>query len=528
MRRVLVSVLAALLVLGVAGIVSARGSTEGAASGQKVKVTFWKELHADKLAPIYKNLGESELYKEVQKRLNIEIEFLHAPSSNVRDQFNLIVASGDLPDIMEFGLTSYPGGPAKAIADGVTVKHNEIFEKYAPNLTAIYKAHPEWAKQAKLDDGSFYGFPFIRGHPALAVWNGAMFRKDWLDELGLKSPVTIDDWYAVLTAFKQKKKIEYPFSFRQKAVGQDGDDLFFGSALSGAWGVTRSWFLDEKGEVRYGSMEPGWKDFVATMAKWFKEGLIDPDFPVQDTQTWRAKVMGNKVGAMITNVGGGMGFFYDNVKKTNPGFQLMGVPNPVLKAGQKSRFGQKDWDAHDPSAGFITSKNKHVPESARLLDYGYGKEGDILYNFGVEGKSFNWVNGYPKYTEAVTKDPNYAMAVAMSRWMRSHYAGQFVQRIEYFEQFMAYPDQVATAKIWGESSDHSWRMPRTAPTVEESTKMASIMNEVNIYTDEMFVKFVMGQASLDQWDAYVAQIRKLRIDEAIAIQKAALERYNKR
>lgn len=530
MRRALVWFLAAMLVLGTAGVAFGSGATEGtSAAAQPVKITYWKELNADKLAPIFKNLGESDLYKELQKRLNVQIEFLHAPSSNAKDQFNLIVASRDLPDIMEWDLNgSYPGGPAKAIADGVSQRHNEIFDKYGPNLSALYKTHPEWVKQAKLDDGSFYAFPFIRGHPALAVWNGPMFRKDWLDEVGLKPPTTIDEWYTALTAFKQKKGIQYPFSFRQKAIGQDGNDLFFGGAFPGAWGVNRDFYLGEKGEIQYGQMQPGWKDFVATMARWFKEGLIDPDFPVQDTQTWRAKVMSNKVGAMVTNVGGGMGFFYDNVKKTNPTFTLVGVPDPVLKAGQKSRFGQKDWEVHIPSRAFITPLNKHVPESARLLDYGYGKEGDILMNFGVEAKSFNWVNGYPKYTDAITKDPNFAMAVAMSRWMRSHYDGPFVQRIEYFEQFMAYPDQVACAKTWGEASDFSWRMPRVAFTAEESTKMATIMNDLNIYTDEMLVKFVMGQASLDQWDSYIAQIKKLRIDEALAVYKAALERYNKR
>jgi putative aldouronate transport system substrate-binding protein len=292
--------------------------------------------------------------------------------------------------------------------------------------------------------------------------------------------------------------------------------------------VNRGFYLGADGTVEYGPMMPAWKDMVSTLAKWFKEGLVDPDFPVHDTQTWRAKVMSSKVGAIISNVGGGMGFFYDNVKKDNPGFTLVGVPNPVLKAGTKSRFGQSDWTVHIPGYAFITPKNKDVATSARLLDYGYGKDGDILMNFGLEGVSFNWVNGYPRYTDAVTKDPNYAMAVSMSRWMRSHYDGAFVQRIEYFEQFMKYPDQVVTAKTWADSSDFSWRLPRISFGAEESTRLAAIMNEVNVYTDEMFVKFVMGQMGMDQWDAYVAQVRKLKIDEALAMNQAALLRYNKR
>jgi putative aldouronate transport system substrate-binding protein len=520
-----------LAILGLAcavGAFAAGASDQGASKGP-VKIKYWKELNADKLAPIFKSLNESELYKELQQRLNVEIEFLHAPTSNVRDQFNLIVASRDLPDIMEYDLANrYPGGGAKAISDGVTQKHNEIFDKYAPNLTALYKSHPEWARQAKLDDGTYFGFPFIRGNDGLMVYFGPQFRKDWLDELGLKVPTNIDEWYTTLKAFKDRKKVEFPFSFQQKGVGASENDLFQGGTLSGAWGVNRGFYLDENKQVRYGNIEPGWRDFLITMNKWFKEGLIDPDFPVQDTQTWRAKVMSDKVGAFVNLVGGGMGFFYDNVKPKNPNFALVGAPNPALKAGMKTRFGQKQWDVPMPGYGFITPLNKHVPESAKLLDYGYGKDGDILFNFGIEGKSFNWVSGYPKYTDAVTKNPNYAMAVAMSQWMRSHYDGMFVQRIEYFEQFMKYPDQVAAAKTWAGSSDFSWRLPPISTTAEESSRLAAIMTELNVYTDEVFVKAVFGQFSLDQWDAYVAQVKKLRVDEALAIEKAAVERYAKR
>jgi putative aldouronate transport system substrate-binding protein len=440
------------------------------------------------------------------------------------------VASRELPDIMEYDLRSnYPGGPAKAISDGVTVKHNEIIEKYAPNLRALYKASPEWARQAKLDDGTLYGFPFIRGDEALLVYFGPQFRADWLAELNLQVPTNIDDWYLVLKTFKEKKKIEFPLSFRQKGVGQDGNDLFDGGALPGAWGVNRGFYLDQNKQARYGNMEPGWRDFVTTMAQWYKEGLIDPDFPVQDLKTWRAKVLDGKVGAIFNNVGSGMGYFYDTLLPKNPKFRLAGAPNPSLKAGGRSRFGAKQWDVPTPSTAYITPANKNVQRSAAFLDFGYGEEGHMVFNFGFEGKSYNMVNGYPKYTDLVTKNPQgLAMGVAMSPWMRSHIGGPFVQDVRYLEQYLQYPDQIAAAKTWSGSSDFSWRFPQIAPTAEESSKMATIMTDLNTYTDEMFLKFVMGQAGLDQWDAYVAQIRKLKVDEAIAIQKASLERYDKR
>jgi putative aldouronate transport system substrate-binding protein len=528
MKRLVLLLALAIFAAAVATEVFAGAEPEKAATGP-TKIKYWWDMPADKAVQIYKNMGESEIYKYLQQKFNMQIEFLHPPVGQGRDQFNLIVASRDLPDVMEFDLRGlYPGGAAKAIADGVVVKHNDIIAKYAPNLTALYKAHPDWERLAKLDDGSLYGFPFIRGNEGLMSYRGPQYRKDWLDELGLKVPTTIDEFYNVVKAFKDKKKIEYPVSFREKGVGQDGDDLFDNSSLSGAWGVTRGFFLDENKQIKYGNIEPGFKDFLITMNKWFKEGLIDPDFPVQDLKTWRAKIMDGKVGAYFNLVGGGMGFFYDNVKPKNPTFALVGGPYLTLKAGQKSRFGQKDWDVPTPSKAFITPLNKSVPQTAAFLDYGYGKEGDLVFNFGFAGVSYNMVNGYPKYTEAVTKDPNLPMSIAMSKWMRSHYDGPMVQRIEYFEQFMKYPDQVAAAKTWAASSDFSYRMPPVTATAEESSKIAAIMNEVNVYTDEMFVKFFMGQAGFDQWDAYVAQVKKLRIDEALAIQKAALERFNKR
>ena len=524
MKRQVVLVVA---LLALATSLYAGGETEKAAAGP-VKIKYWMDIPADKVVQIYKSLNESELYKELQKRLGVEIEFLHPPVGQARDQFNLMVASREFPDVVEFNLNGYPGGPAKALADGVVGSHNEIIEKYAPNLSAVYKANPEYLRQAKLDDGTLYGFPFIRGDETLMTYRGPQFRKDWLDELGLKVPATIDEWYTVLKTFKTKKGVEYPFSFRQKGVGQDGNDLFDPPSVPGAWGVSRGFYFDANKQVRFGNMEPGFKDFLVTMNKWFKEGLIDPDFPVQDLKTWRAKVMDDKVGAYCNLVGGGMGFFYNNMKPTKPNWTLVGGPHPTLKGG-KSRFGQKDWDVPNPSQAFITPLSKNVEASARFLDFGYGKEGDMMFNYGFEGVSYKMINGYPTYTDAVVKDPaGLPMGVAMSKWMRSHYAGPFVQRLPYFEQFMQYPDQVNAAKTWAGSSDFSYRIPPVSATAEESSKMAAIMNELNVYSDEMLVKFFMGQAGFDQWDAYVAQIKKMKVDEAIAIQEAAVARYNKR
>jgi putative aldouronate transport system substrate-binding protein len=496
-----------------------------------VTIKYWVDMPSDKVAPVFKNMAEIEMYKELESRTGVKVEFMHPPAGQANEQFNLMIASRDLPDVIErnfqdSGAGGYPGGPEKAIADGVIIKLNDLIDKNAPNLKKLFTDNKDYDKLSKTDNGTYYTFPFIRGDDALMVFFGPQFRKDWLDEVGLAVPETIDEWYTVLKAFKEKKKVEFPFSFRQNP-GSGANDLGGGDGFIGAWGIAKGYYIED-GKVKFGSIEPSFKDCLKTLNQWFDEKLIDPDFASQDLKTWRAKVTDNKVGAYMGLTGGGMGYFYDLVKANDPTFALVGAPNPTLKKGEKSHFGQKDWPVSNACAQ-ITTTNKHPEETAKWLDYGYGPEGHILFNFGIEGKSFTMQNDYPKYTDWVVKNPEgKSMALAMSTYMRSHYNGPFVQDKRYFEQFLKYPDQLKAVETWAGSSTFDRRLPKITATPDESTTFATIMNEINTYVDEMFLKFVMGQESIDKFDDYVAQVRKMKIDEALAIQQAALERYNKR
>jgi putative aldouronate transport system substrate-binding protein len=68
------------------------------------------------------------------------------------------------------------------------------------------KAHPEYDRMIRTDNGSYYCFPMLRDDPRLLNATGLIIRKDWLDELGLAVPTTIDEWYTVLRAFKEKRE----------------------------------------------------------------------------------------------------------------------------------------------------------------------------------------------------------------------------------------------------------------------------------------------------------------------------------
>src|SRR5712692_9413915 len=171
---------------------------------QPLTLTYWAPMSTN-VAASMKSFGEMGCYVELEKRTRIHLDFQHPPLQQEQDQFNLLVASGKYPDVVEFDwLHSYAGGPSKAIKDGVIVRLNDAIDRYAPNFKKLLADHPEWRKQIVTDEGDLYAFPFLRSEPILLTFIGPVIRSDWLTKLGLKTPTTLDDWHTMLKAFKDQ------------------------------------------------------------------------------------------------------------------------------------------------------------------------------------------------------------------------------------------------------------------------------------------------------------------------------------
>lgn len=137
--------------------------TEWPIKDKSVTLTYWCSLNST-VSKSRQNLGETELYKELEKRTGVKVQFIHPPATGVADNFNLMMASGDLPDIIEYNwLNSYSGGPEKAIQDGNIIKLNDLFDKYAVILKEYLNSNKDIDKMVKTDSGSYYVFPFLRG-----------------------------------------------------------------------------------------------------------------------------------------------------------------------------------------------------------------------------------------------------------------------------------------------------------------------------------------------------------------------------
>ena len=85
-------------------------------------------------------------------------------------------------------------------------------------------------------------------------------------------------------------------------------------------------------------------------------------------------------------------------------------------------------------------------------------------------------------------------------------------------------------KIWNEYKDLAYEkmMPRVSMTTEEASELATMNSLINDYRDEMMVKFIMGQESLDNLSKFTEQLKNLGVERAIEIYQAAYDRYQAR
>ncbi|WP_127585719.1 extracellular solute-binding protein [Paenibacillus koleovorans] len=485
-------------------------SSQTAAPVEKIdKLKYWVYLNSNSAASI-KNLSEHGAYKKKQEKTGVVAEFIHPQSD---EAFNLMMASKDLPDIIEAGWISLPGGPEKYIKDGKIIRLNEYIDKYAPNLSKLLKENPEMKKIISTDSGAIYSFPFYRGDPFLLTFMGIAMRQDWLNNLGLKTPETIDEWYTVLKAFKNGdpnkngKADEVPLYYKWDQLG-----------FQSAWGILNE-FYQENGKVKYGMLEPQFKEYIATLNKWYKEGLIDPDYATMDTKLRDAKLTGDQLGAHVQYT---VGRYNALMEGKHPTFEMKAAPYPVMTKGTKPIIGQKD-PAFTGNGAAITTSAKNIPALVQWMDFNYGPEGNMLFNFGIEGETYKMENNYPKFIPEALNDNN-----LMGRMTLSSAYGPFVQDKRWMEQKSATSRNGRhSLDVWM-NADNQKHLPRLTPTPEESSEYAAIMNDIKTFTKEMLDKFVMGIEPMDKFDNFVKTLKNMGIDRAIAIQQAALQRYNAR
>lgn len=330
--------------------------------------------------------ADNPVLKEFEKRTNSKLNITWVSGANATDyvdRLNVVLSSGDLPDLLKL--------------DDMT---NPLFQQMVQqgafwDLTPYLKDYSNLMTYPKVvwDNTKIDGKNFVI--PVARPLNGFVFaniRKDWLDQLGLKVPETIDDFYNVAKAFKEKmpdgKQDTYGFTMR---ANEFLDYVFTNS--NGRW-------KDVNGELIDANFDPGMRESLLFKRKMYEEGLIPPDFAVmKDSQFWDLATSG-RAGITAETIEAQWRWTYDQWKR-----------DPKVEWLPLSSLSYKDGPFVPEYRGYIgvLAIPKKVPEEKMkkilsVLDFGASKEGGELSLYGIKGVHYNEVDGMKVTTDQAVKD----------------------------------------------------------------------------------------------------------------------------
>ena len=488
-----------------------------------IKITYYTRMEPN-VGAIVKSYADTEYFKELAKRTNVNVEFIHPAAGQELNQLNLLIASGQYPDIIENTGQSFPNGNENGIDDKVIIDLKEGVNKYMPNLKKIFDENAAVKKGVITSKGYYGAIPGLNIPSSEATTGGVFIRKDWLDELNIKAPESISDWYNVLKTLKEKKNIAYPLSVSWNDLKNSGSNIF-----RGAYGVTSAFYQDN-GKIKYGPLEQGYKDWVTEMNKWYNEGLLDKEFMTLTPALIDARVTNNQTAAVYGGIGGTLGKYLPLIQQKDSKATMVATKQVALKNGEIAKIAP--YNPLIASQINISSTNKYMPETLKWLDYMYSEEGNILKNFGVEGVTYKMENGYPKYTDLITKNPDgLPMVKALTKYTQANYAAPGKQDKRYLEQYYTTPEQIDALNNLKAHDTAKYTLMDVPlanfTTQEEQDFFTQNMSQIQTYMEEMTLKFIVGQEPLSNFDTkYKEQLKKMNIEKAISYRQIEFDKYN--
>ena len=465
------------------------------------------------LTGIINDYNENGFFEELEKRTGVHLEFIIPAAGNEKEAYNLMIASGELADIITHNGYEYPEGLDAAVDDGYYLDLTPYLDTCLPDYNRVRTSDPVMEKSTTTDKGRVVGLHILYTEKQ-GPWMGMQIRKDWLDELGLDMPETYDELETVLKAFKEEKNAYAPISIGKKGTMETSH------ALSAGYGVMET-YQQVDGKVLYGPMEEGWREYLTMLNRWYEEGLIDPDFMTNGG--WQVDT-----GMVLNGDTGVWNAMYTMISQYEADGNIEVVPmaSPKKEKGDKLHIRRED--GYVGNCVTISADCKYPEIAMKLWNYLYSEEGSLLANYGIEGDTFNYVDGKPQVSDKITNNADYSMSQAQALYLMppSRFGGLY----DWTRELASVPEKdVKAFDIWSEADDSYIIPSRISLSSEEASEFAKLNAEITTYMEENSVKFITGVLDIDtEWDNYVQQLKDLGVERAIEIKQAALERFNER
>lgn len=337
--------------------------------------------------------------KAIEEKFNVEIQPLFYEENKYQDKKVMLMAGGEIPDLI------YELDPLHVFNDVdqdfvVEVPYDTI-KQYAPQYFDYVTdyAPAAWIYSRYQDKN--WGVPNVNHSHMLS--KTAAYRKDWLDKFNLDVPKTLDDMHTALYQFANGdpdgngKKDTYGIS-----VGSTHYQSYF-SEIFGAYGCLPFDWQEVDGKIVYGGLTDGCKEALKTLATWYSEGIIHPDFVLgqADADKWNSGTLGY----MTTqyNDPNDKNAIQNTVKENNPKAQ---VAIGFLPTGPDGKSGTRAWGraCHVVSFGNTEGHGAKVPRMLKIFE-GMFTDFDFYTTLKIGNEGESW----EKAPEDTTKANNFVM-----------------------------------------------------------------------------------------------------------------------
>lgn len=477
----------------------------------------WMRTQLNLMGPLgelgLSTLQDLDAIQHLQEITGVTIDYTEIDFWTAQEKMNVAIASGDYAALIS-DLT-YTGGATGALEDGVIVDLTDRLPDYSPNYQYMIDSNPDVASIFR-NDGKVlcYHSPYDN----FVQNQGLVIRQDWLDEQGLELPTTYDQMFEVLKVFRDAYNTSTAMYFNSDCK-INGLTVGYDVATFAAGGTETSLpFYVVDGKVHCSLIEDGYRDYLREMNKWYNEGLFDKDFgsiAYDPMGGALAELQANGTVGLWCTSGEGIG----NI--TQP---VSCVPNLTLEEGGIDHITSTSLIT-DSSDTYVTACCEDVETAMQFLDYLYSEDGILFYNYGFEGEDYTIdENGTPQFTDAVIHN-QYGVDVPNYLRIRRPYTLCSSMMLLYGTAEFNTDLKNQAWDAWTSNMDGTHCLPSNVSLNAEETQTASYyVADIITYASQMVPQFIAGDASLEDWDSFVAKLKDMNIETCIEAEQAAYDR----
>lgn len=568
-KRVLALLLSACMVISIAGCSSGKTETgadskggEGSAAAaseaadasgpegfnatgmpimnEKITLKVWIEGGADI------DWEQNRFVKQIEEKSNIKMEIISTPLSDALQKRNLMLASGDYPDLI---LTDWPTVFTKSdvmqygVKEGVLLPITDFIDKYGNNMKRIFDENPNYKESCIAPDGEIYGFARFSECYHCSAYPKIYLRQDWMDSLGLDMPENTEELREVLRAFVNDDPNGNGKKDEIGMIGATTWNTMVEYALMGMSFQTVKpdfWLsLGADGKtVEFSPSTDAYREGLRYIKSLYDEGLIDgTSFTQKDDQMAQTIRTEPHVVGMYVCDHAGMGYDNNNPEEAENYQILIPVAGPdgFRRQGQNANEGEIQ--------GFhavITDTCKYPEAAFRLIDeffydddYNmermYGERG-LGWDYAPEGTK-NVFGGEARYiVNSVTEDQSAeikkgTMGVGPQADLASFRLSMLPEAEDIYlpgnyEQRITLDTQKVEQYIPEERLDYMVYIP-----IDMADDYAEIQTNLNNFVRMATVQFITGDRDIESgWDQYLSELDSYRVDRYIEIYKMAAGR----